>query len=237
MAIERPISHPDPAVSVVIPTIPDYELKTLSALRTQTEDRFEVVIVSDASLDRCEARNKGIKAASADVIAQTDDDCYPPDDWIERIRRFFAENPNKVLLEGPLDKLRLPARRYIGANMAYRRAPALEIGGFDSEFAGWRADTDFGFRMEIAYGIERCHHAPELEVVHDGPTRTTVDRSKERMFRMKYPRRYFTVLYCPAIPFGKQIGSSIAECYAVSPRLGEILLKGGKLVRPFVNSG
>ncbi|GAA0728019.1 glycosyltransferase involved in cell wall biosynthesis [Halorubrum trapanicum] len=232
MAIERPITHPDPAVSVVIPTIPEYELKTLSALQKQTEDQFEVVVVSDASLNRCEARNKGIEEANAEVIAQTDDDCYPPEDWVERIRNFFDDHPEKVLLEGPLDKLRLPARHYIGANMAYRRKAALDIGGFDSEFAGWRADTDFGWRMEDEYGVECCHHDPELEVVHDGPTRTNVDREKEQKFRSRYPKRYFTVLYYPNIPFGRQVGLVVAMCYQTFPKVGEILIKVARNLRP-----
>lgn len=228
MAIKRPISHPDPAVSVVIPTIPEYELKTLSALREQTEKKFEVVVVSDASLNRCEARNKGIEKANAEIIAQTDDDCYPPPDWVERIENFFKEHPEKVLLEGPLDKLQLPARHYIGANMAYRRKAALDIGGFDSEFAGWRADTDFGWRMEDEFGVERCHHNPELEVKHDGPTRTIVDREKERKFRSKYPNRYFTVLYYPNIPFGNYVGLIMARCYQAFPKLGEAVIDVGK---------
>jgi GT2 family glycosyltransferase len=234
MPVERPISHSDPAVSVVIPTIPEYELKTLSALRDQTADRFEVVVVSDASLNRCEARNKGIEEANADIVAQTDDDCYPPADWVERILTFFQNNPHAVLLEGPLDKLRLPARHYIGANMAYRRDAALDIGGFDSEFAGWRADTDFGWRMEDAHGVDCCHHDPDLEVVHDGPTRTNVDREKERRFRLRYPTRYFTVLYYPDIPLGKYVGLTVAGCYWLSPTLGETLLQGGKRLRPYL---
>lgn len=230
MTIKRPITHHDPLVSVVIPTIPDYELKTLSALQNQTEDRFEVVVVSDASLDRCEARNRGMEEADAEIIAQTDDDCYPPKDWVEQICRFFEESPEMVLLEGPLDVVQLPPRRYIGANMAYRREAALQIGGFDSEFAGWRADTDFGWRMEDEYSVDRCSHYPELEVVHDGPTRTHVNREKEQKFRTRYPRRYFTVLYYPDIPFGKCLGLAVAQFYQISPKLGERLVTVGKKV-------
>lgn len=234
MAVNRPITAPNPSVSVVIPTLPEYELQTLPALEAQTTDQFEVIVVSDASINRCEARNKGIEEAKADVIAQTDDDCRPPEDWVERIQRFFEQKPDKILLEGPLDKLRLPPRHYIGANMAYRRQHALDIGGFDSEFAGWRADTDFGWRMEIEYGIERCSHDPDLEVVHIGPTRTNVDRSLEQKFRARYPRRYFSVLYPLNIPFGRTLGVFIGRCYSIAPGVGEAVVEGAKTLRSTV---
>jgi glycosyltransferase involved in cell wall biosynthesis len=80
MTIIRPISHIDPAVSVVIPTLPDNDLEVVSALKKQSDDEFEVIVVSDASLSRTEARNKGIEEANADLVVQTDDDCAPPED-------------------------------------------------------------------------------------------------------------------------------------------------------------
>jgi glycosyltransferase involved in cell wall biosynthesis len=227
MVLKRPITHSDPYVSVVIPTIPSNELTVLAALNVQTEDQFEVIIVSDASIDRCEARNRGIEAADGDIIAQTDDDCLPPANWVRRIRSYFQENPDKVLLEGTLDKRPLPERHYIGANIAYRRDKALEIGGFDSEFAGWRADTDFGWRMEITHGVDRCHYNRTLQVVHDGPLRTSVDRQKEQKFRCRYPRRYFQILWKTNILFSYSIAVVMAGLYQISPDLGESVFKIG----------
>jgi len=231
MTVNKPITDSNPDVSVVIPTIPEYELQTLSALKKQTNNKFEAVVVSDEQINRCEARNKGIEAANAEVVAQTDDDCRPPEDWVERIRSFFEQNSDAVLLEGPLDKLRLPPRHYIGANMAYRRQAALDVGGFDSTFAGWRADTDFGWRMEISHGVERCSHDPSLEVEHIGPTRTQVDRGKERKFRARYPVRYFSILYPPPSPLGPTIGSLVGRGYALSPPVGEWLIAGVRRLR------
>lgn len=231
MAVKKPITHPNPAVSVVIPTIPEYELKALSTLQKQTEEQFEVVVVSDVSLNRCEARNKGIKEANAEIVAQTDDDCYVPSDWVERIRRFFEQNPNKVLIEGIIDKCPLPSRHYIGANMAYRRDAALAIDGFNSQFAGWRADTDFGWRIEIEFGEDQCYYYPELGVIHDGPLRTTVDRVKEKRLRQRYPRRYFTILWKSNVPFKYQCSMMIALCYLISNILGECIFQMIYLIR------
>jgi GT2 family glycosyltransferase len=109
--------------------------------------------------------------------------------------------------------------------MAYRRECALRIGGFASEFDGWRADTDFGFRMELEYGVDRCKYDPEMEVTHIGPLRTDVDRELEQKFRRRYPYRYFTVIYRPDVPFGKELGTVMAKLYCISPGTGEGILK------------
>jgi len=231
MPIERPITHPDPDISVVIPTIPEYELKSLPALEEQTVENFEVIVVSDGTINRCQARNKGIEIAQGDIIAQTDDDCLPPNRWVERIKTHFERENELVLIEGPLDKLHRPPRHYIGANMAYKRECALEIGGFDSVFSGWRADTDFGWRMEEAFGVNRCCHDDELEVFHDGPMRSDVDFEKEHRFRRRHTRKYFTVLYNPKVPFGESIGQVIAGCYRVSPSIGDRVIDSAKVIK------
>lgn len=227
MAVTKPISHSDPRVSVIIPTIPSNELTALSALEIQTEDKFEVIVVSDASIDRCEARNKGIEAANAEIIAQTDDDCLPPANWVCRIKEYFQENPKMVLLEGTLDKQRLPERHYIGGNLAYRREKALEVGGFNSEFPVWRDDTEFGWRMEIEHGIDRCYYDNTLEVVHDGPLRTNIDWELERKLRLRYPHRYYKTIWKTDIPFNSVIAAAIANVYQVSPSVGEQIFKIG----------
>jgi glycosyltransferase involved in cell wall biosynthesis len=209
---------------VVIPTIPENEFEIPSTLRRQTIGRYEVIVVSDASIDRCEARNRGMECATADIVAQTDDDCRPPEKWLERVHAHFERDPELVLLAGRLDKHRSGPHQYVGANLAYLREEALDVGGFDSELAGWRADTDFGWRMEITYGTARCVFDPDLEIEHIGPLRTSVDRDLERKLRGRYPHRYFTYLHRPNVPFGRWIGASMARLYRLSPRLGEGLL-------------
>lgn len=224
MSISRPIKHSDPLLSVVIPTIPENEYVVPETLRNQTADRYEVVVVSDGSVNRCEARNQGMRAAQGEIIAQTDDDCRPPTIWVQTIQETFESNPEAVILGGTLDKHQSGPRRYIGANIAYRKNKALKIDGFDTELSGWRADTDFGWRMEIEYGVHRSKFDPELEVEHIGPLRTNVDRELERKFRKRYPIRYFTILYPPGIFFGSIVGYLAGFIYYSSPRFGELLI-------------
>jgi glycosyltransferase involved in cell wall biosynthesis len=228
MVIKRPIAHPNPEVSVVIPTLPENEFELPDTIKNQTMSEYEVVVVSDTKLNRCEARNEGMKSAKGDIIAQTDDDCRPPETWIEQILDRFEENPDLVLLEGFLDKVGYGERGYIGANLAYRRDLAIEIGGFDVELSGWRADTDFGWRMEDTYGIDRCLADPELEIEHIGPLRTDVDRKLEKKFRMRHTKKYFTILYHPDIPLGKKVGSIVAGIYSISPGFGERIIRAVK---------
>lgn len=225
MTVLRPISHPDPQVSVVIPTLPKNGYEPPDLLQNQTFDAYEVIVVSDAELNRCEARNKGIEVADADIVAQTDDDCIPPKTWIEDIHTHFSTDPQLVIVEGPLDKHRASPRNYIGANMAYQRNLALEIGGFDSELEGWRADTDFGWRMEIEYGPDRSRYDAELEIEHQGPLRTNVNRDLERKFRARHPERYFTVLDHPNSKIDARTGRVAATMYSLIPGPTERLVR------------
>jgi glycosyltransferase involved in cell wall biosynthesis len=204
MPIESPITHTDPAASVVVPTIPAHDADDLvRTLREQTVDRFELLLVNDASLDRCEARNTGTEAASAPIVAFTDDDCQPPPSWVETVIDFFDTHPDAILLDGPVEGIQFRPGGYAGPNLACRRESALSIGGFDSLFSEWREDTDFGYRMEDAFGRDRCHYLPEPVMKHPPDPRTDLDRDLERKFRDRHPHRYYTRLLGPGSLKGK----------------------------------
>jgi len=98
------------------------------------------------------ARNAGIDASTGEIVAFTDDDCYPAPDLLDRICEVFADPRigfmgGRILLHDPKDypltvnesmeTLRfgagsiVPCAAVQGANMAFRRAALVAIGGFD----------------------------------------------------------------------------------------------------------
>ncbi|QLG48852.1 glycosyltransferase family 2 protein [Natrinema halophilum] len=195
-AVLRPVDHSDPAVSVVVPTIPrnDHDA-VVEHLREQTGGAYEVIVVDDATLDICEARNAGIRAARGDIVALTDDDCRPSRDWLAGITDAFDRDSQLVCLEGAVRGGRTydGERMYVGCNLAFDREAALAAGGFRSAFAGWRDDTEFGWRMERdADG--RCTYRDDVEMYHPDQPRATIDEVLEARLRREYPERYEDVI-------------------------------------------
>lgn len=196
MTILQPVTSDTPDVSVVIPTIPVNSHETVvECLRDQTFKSFEVLVVNDANLDICEARNSGIEAANADVVALTDDDCRPNSNWVATIHAEFEAHPDLVCLEGTVEGGRNydGTQRYVGCNLAFDRDAALTVGGFDSAYAGWRDDTEFGWRMERdADGT--CKFSADVVMNHPEKPRASLDENPEAKLREEYPERYDEVL-------------------------------------------
>ena len=196
MAIERPLTATNPRISVVIPTIPDNShTEVVTCLESQTADSFEVLVVNDADLDICEARNVGIEAANASIVTLTDDDCRPEAGWLSAVAREFDAHPNLVCLEGRVDGGRTyrGERKYVGCNLAFDRDAALSVGGFDSEYAGWRDDTEFGWRMERDADGE-CRYSDKVSMNHPELPRATIDDTIENQLQESYANRYNKVL-------------------------------------------
>ncbi|HEU0216816.1 MAG TPA: glycosyltransferase [Stellaceae bacterium] len=120
------------------------------------------VFLRDEAVDGCyvweprpglsRARNAGLDASRATIIAFTDDDCYPAADFLERVCEVFADPRigfmgGRILLHDPadypltinesLETLHfaaggiVPCAAVQGANMAFRRAALIGVGGFD----------------------------------------------------------------------------------------------------------
>jgi glycosyltransferase involved in cell wall biosynthesis len=98
------------------------------------------------------AQNAGLKWVHGEIIALTDDDCYPAEDFLVRILECFAEGGidylgGRVLLHDPADypitiqllkqRVELRPRGYVppglihGAAYAFKRIVLETIGGFD----------------------------------------------------------------------------------------------------------
>jgi glycosyltransferase involved in cell wall biosynthesis len=178
----------------------------LDALRAQTFRDFDVVIVDDASADGttallaearargdlaltvlrhetgrgpAAARNAGWRAASAVVIAFTDDDCRPSPGWLAAGVAAMAATANgtrEAIVQGltepdPLEADRLgPFTRslnvreldhwYATANMFYSRATLERLGGFDETTFSRPGgeDTDLAWRA-IGDGVPTAFSA------------------------------------------------------------------------------
>jgi glycosyltransferase involved in cell wall biosynthesis len=101
------------------------------------------------------ALNRAIFAARGEILAFTDDDCYPAEEFLTQLRGAFADPSvgyitGRIMLHDPSDypltiNESLLPRTFLGdslirvgdvqgANMAFRRQVLLDIGGFDPLF-------------------------------------------------------------------------------------------------------
>ena len=102
------------------------------------------------------AKNAGWHAAKAPIVVCIDDDCYPTENYLDSMFACFSNDRKlgfvggRILLHDPTDRritiqeslepVSFPAGSFIrpgfiqGANIAYRRAALLEVGGFDPWF-------------------------------------------------------------------------------------------------------
>jgi len=193
-AISRPIEHPSPDISVVIPTIPENDHDAVvDALASQTVDAYDVLVVNDPELGVCAARNLGLERADGDIVAFTDDDCRPPAGWLESIRRAFAEHDDLAVLEGPVEggMTYEGRRKYPTSNLAVDRETALAAGGFDERFEYWREDTEFGWRLE-EYGT--AVYDERVRMVHPDRPRSSIVPENEELLRQLYPKKYEEVI-------------------------------------------
>lgn len=115
-------------------------------------DPAHVLVVQQPIRGLANAQNAGLAHATGDIIAFTDDDCYPRADYLQRIRECFAESPiqylgGRVLLYDRRDapvtiqtrdsRVELPPHCYIaagtihGAAFAFTREAMNALGGFD----------------------------------------------------------------------------------------------------------
>jgi len=102
------------------------------------------------------ARNRGWRAAQGEIVAFTDDDCYPDPHFLDQVVVGFGEDKRlgfmggRILLHDPTDlpitlqegeqREELPPGSFIrtgliqGANFALRKAAVEAVGGFDDLF-------------------------------------------------------------------------------------------------------
>ena len=195
-------------VDVVIPTFrrPEALVRCLAALEKQTIAPTSIEVVDDSENDRGPAfsRNIGWKKGDAPIVAFTDDDCVPSENWIETIQNLFKdaelggiEGSVTTIDEGGRDSHMNPNprdrwNRFKTANMAYRREALEAVGGFDEQYFIHREDTDLAWRViNNGYRIEWSQDC----VVHH-PDRGGVPRvafESEQLLYWCDPSKYLEV--------------------------------------------
>ena len=152
-----------------------------------------VRIIHEPQIGSYAARNKGIEAASGEVLAFTDSDCLPGQEWLENGLIALANNPDTNVVGGRIiftfrddaepnlfelidSTIHLRQVDYVKtmnyaatANLFARRSTFLEFGEFDSHYRSG-GDREWGDRLK-GNGVLFLY-APEAIVYH--PARTTI---------------------------------------------------------------
>jgi GT2 family glycosyltransferase len=176
----------------------DYLEVALASLAAQDLDgEYEVIVIDDGSRDRTPAvieaagvrsvrreqpqgpnaaRNAGVRAAGADLIAMVDDDVWAPPGWLRALAGGAERHPSAGALGGPIRaRFEGPAPRSCGrerppitsldlgtddhptdlvwsANMAIRRSAFDQVGPFDERFSTGGDEEDWLRRLRAAGG-------------------------------------------------------------------------------------
>jgi GT2 family glycosyltransferase len=187
-----------------------FALESLARLRVPQGRSVEFIIVDNASTDATPAvlsaaaarfpfplkavqepirgsgaaHNCALRHARGDVIAWTDDDCVPAEDWVERTLAHFDGDPTLEILTGRIelyDQSHYPitintslepadVNFVLGANMAFRRRLPERIGVFDPRFgagAPLRAAEDAEFAFRALRGGSRIAYTPDVLLYHN----------------------------------------------------------------------
>ena len=234
MPNRRSTARTDITIAIATAGRPDELSRCLDAIAGGTAQPREIVVVDQSADDRSEAvvreraergaairrvpqerlglsasRNAGVASASTTLVAVTDDDCVPADDWVAAISSAFSGPGRPHAVTGRVLPLGSDADGYAvssrtsteaadyhgrhlpwlvgtGANMAVRRDWWNRIGGFDERLGvGTRGaageDLDFLHRLLRAGAVVR--YEPQAVVYHERQT-----KSRRRGTRSTYGR-------------------------------------------------
>lgn len=199
-------------ISIVIPALNEEEYigDCLKSLTNQKYSKnYEIIVMDNGSEDKTrkiakeycdklfvdpdlelyQLRNKGIKEAEGDIIAQTDADCIVSKNWLKEAENGLKDS---VLVTGPIMPLEDTVTYEIllwlfntflrvsmnvfkfshtsAGNCAFYRDPALSIGGFKDSFP---SDGKFGVEMR---NCGKLSYNPNMEV------HTSMRRYKNQSF-------------------------------------------------------
>ncbi|MEM1169036.1 MAG: glycosyltransferase [Cyanobacteria bacterium P01_H01_bin.35] len=217
-----------PFVSVIIPVYNDRERlkKCLKALEIQTypHNLYEVIVVDNASDDDIPAvvasfnqatileekrrgsyaaRNKGILNAKGEVIAFTDSDCIPANDWIEKgvnnllntsncgivggkIKIFFKDPERPTAVELYDSIMAFPQSNYVknnkfsvSANLFTFKKILDEVGSFNAEL---KSGGDYEWGQRVFKAGYKVIYGEDTRIAH--PARYSFEELNKKMVRV-----------------------------------------------------
>ncbi len=158
------------------------------------------------------ARNVGWRASRAFWICFVDDDVVPQPNWFAALADDLAdaEAADAAGSQGVIEVPRVAGRRatdderrtqrlseakWITADMAYRRAALVAVGGFDDRFPrAYREDSDLALRItlsgnNIVQGSRRCSH-PAAKATVLTSVRAQIGNRDNALMRRKHGRAW-----------------------------------------------
>jgi len=164
--------------------------ETAAALTAVGDGRIRHLTMPDGGLAR--AINRGIEAATSELLAVTGDDCEPASDWLALIVAAFASDPSIGIVHGNVEPCRHDANREFvqaslrcdalvarvvgdvpalvgtSANMALRRSVAALVGFDEALGVGGplAAAEDLDFALRSLLGGWAVYEDPTIRVVH-----------------------------------------------------------------------
>jgi len=181
---------------------PPYEIIVADGHSTdatrQIASRFNAFVVDNPAIHAAGGRNRGAAVASGDWLAFIDSDCCAPPTWLSTAFMLIKENPDVVVLGGPLRALppvneieqvagdallkgvlQYPQQQqrvftrslrgaFIGASVFYRKDIFFALGGFNERFANFGEDIDLFWRAVATFPGQLLYD-PQLYVSQHFP--------------------------------------------------------------------
>ena len=223
------INQPEQSISVVVCTynLRPSLAKLLESLNHQTYKNFELILVDNGpfgenkkhidslcshyhypikiiSLNQNSGpgvgRNFGVKHASYNAIAFTDDDCIPDANWLEVIKREIIESRKQIIAGNIYSKIPpLPPfihaffisnKVFITANAAFSKLWFEQIGGFDEYLNDWAEDFEIAEKSKLN-GID-FDFIEDLHVNH--PPVLKKYKITDHLMSYRFLKKYFYII-------------------------------------------
>ena len=177
---------------------------------------FPVRVLASGGRGPAAARNVGWRATNTRWVCFLDDDVVPGPRWRSELSADLAAagaagaDGSQAVIEVPASRsgrptdddrrtLRLASARWITADMAYRRAALVTVGGFDERFPrAYREDSDLAVRIiaaggRIVRGGRRSRH-PVAPATWWSSVRAQAGNRDDALLRRKYGRSWRTMV-------------------------------------------